>query len=715
MRVRGGVRRLALAGALAAFGWLGGPLPVAAQQAATLVADRVQVAANRSLIADGGVEVLYNGARLRAQRIVYDRAAGTLDITGPLTLTDDGGTVVLADSAALSDDLRTGILQSARVVLERQMQIAAAEVRRLGGRHTLMTRAVASSCRVCETRQTPLWEIRARRVIHDQAERQIYFDDALLRMAGVPVLWFPHLRMPDPTLDRATGFLMPRLISSSRLGWGVHLPYFIALGPSRDLTLTPFAATKGVRSLGFRYRQAFRQGEVAVTGAFGSDNTGNGGRGWIAAEGRFDIGAGFELRFAGEAVSDPAYLRDYGLSEKDRLQSGLIISRTRAGEYIGARLVHVHSIRAGEVNANLPQLSSDLAWVRRVALPGVGGTATLAFEGHAHRRVANTDGIAGRDVGRATLSAFWRRDWVGPAGILAAVETGATFDLHRIRQDSAWPRPVRTATPAALVELRWPWARTDGAGGADVIEPVIQLVWSRPAAAGHVPNEDSTLVEFDEGNLFGFSRFAGADRREGGSRINAGLQWTRTTAGGWHAVGSVGRVFRLSDPGQFSAASGLAGRRSDWLAALHLAGPQGVVFQGRAVFDNDLTLARGEFRVAMDRTRYGLAAGWLYAEADPLEDRPADTAEWVVDGRLRLSDGWTARGSARYDFDARRTTAAALGLEFANECLRVDLTLARRFTTSATIAPTTDFGVSIDFLGFGGARPAGPQGRACRY
>ena len=76
---------------------------------------------------------------------VTGTAAGTLDITGPLVLTDDAGTVVLADAAALSDDLRDGILQSARVVLERQLQIAAAEVQRVGGRHTVMSRAVAST------------------------------------------------------------------------------------------------------------------------------------------------------------------------------------------------------------------------------------------------------------------------------------------------------------------------------------------------------------------------------------------------------------------------------------------------------------------------------------------------------------------------------------------------------------------------------------------
>lgn len=682
--------------------------------AATLVADSVKLAANRTLVADGNVEVLYGAARLRARSVTYDRVNGALQIAGPITLTDDRGTVVLADAAELSDDLREGILTSARMVMDRQLQIAATEMQRLGGRHTVLTKAVASSCQVCASNPTPMWEIRARRVIHDQQERQIYFDSAQVRLGGVPVLWLPHLRMPDPTLDRTSGFLMPKLITSSRLGIGVQMPYFITLGPSRDLTLTPFLASKNVASLGFRYRQAFRTGEIALTGAISDDRILAARRGWLGAEGRFDMPQGFELRFSGEMVSDPAYFRDYAMSDKDRLDSFMVISRTRAGEHIGARLAHTHSIRAGEVNATLPQLSADTTWSRRFALPGIGGIATLGIDTHAHRRSSDTD-IVGRDMARASIAAHWRRDWLGPAGILAAVEAGVTLDMHRIGQDSTYPGSVRTVTPAALLELRWPWARVDARGNADVIEPVLQLVWSRQAAAGHVPNEDSTLVEFDEGNLFGFDRFAGADRREGGRRINAGLQWTRSTASGWQLAASAGRVIRLDGFGQFTAPSGLAGRRSDWVGGLHLAAPGGMLFQGRAVFDDGFTLARGEMRLAVERERYGLSAGWLWAEADPAESRLTDTSEWLIDGRVQLASGWNARATSRYDFSANRATAAGLGLEFANECLRVDFSLSRRFTSSITVAPTTDFGLSVDFLGFGAARAAGPSGRSCRY
>ena len=152
---------------------------------------------------------------MTAARLTYDRVADSLTIEGPITLTDGSGVTVLANQAELKADMSEGILRSARVVMNDQLQLAAAEVMRLGARYTAMNRVVASSCKVCADSPTPLWEIRARRVVHDQTERQIYFDNASLRLGGVPVFYIPRLRMPDPTLKRSTGFLMPSFSSTT--------------------------------------------------------------------------------------------------------------------------------------------------------------------------------------------------------------------------------------------------------------------------------------------------------------------------------------------------------------------------------------------------------------------------------------------------------------------------------------------------------------------
>ncbi len=249
---------------------LGLAAPGAAQdtpdETATLVADEVEIQADSVLVASGNVEVLHKGTRLRAERVTFDSKADRLKIEGPLILTDEQGTRLLADQADLSSDLQDGLLQGARLVLSQQLQLAATEMQRVGGRYTELGRTVASSCQVCAANPTPLWEIRARRVVHDQQARQLYFENAQLRVAGVPVFYLPRLRLPDPTLKRATGFLQPQIRSTSELGTGVGLPYFIALGDSRDLTITPFAATQNAQSLGLRYRQAFETGQIEIEG-----------------------------------------------------------------------------------------------------------------------------------------------------------------------------------------------------------------------------------------------------------------------------------------------------------------------------------------------------------------------------------------------------------------------------------------------------------------
>lgn len=69
--------------------------------------------------------------------------------------------------------------------------------------------------------------------------------------------------------------------------------------------------------------------------------------------------------------------------------------------------------------------------------------------------------------------------------------------------------------------------------------------------------------------------------------------------------------------------------------------------------------------------------------------------------------------NTRYDFAADRAASAGLNLAFRNECLKLDLAVSRRFTSSTSVRPTTDFGLSVDLLGFGGKAKRGPAA-ACR-
>lgn len=701
------------------------PVAAAAQSTgrdmpASLVADSVAITGRNVLVAQGHVEVFHQGRRIRASRITYDADTDRISIEGPILLTDDGGSFILASSADLSADLQDGILRSARLVLNRQLQLASSEVQAIGGRYVSLGRTVASSCRVCNGDSTPLWEIRARRVIHDRQEKQIYFDQAVFRFAGVPVMMIPRLRMPDPSLKRASGFLTTRLRSSSGLGTGLEVPYFIALGQHRDLTLTPFVTDNGAQTLGFRYRQAFATGDLDITGAFSRDNIRPGEqRGYAFLDGTFMLPGDFRLLLRGEAVSDRAYLNDYGITDRDRLQSSIEATRVRRDERIAARLINFHSIRSGDANSRLPSIVGDFVWERRFRPATVGGIATLAFQTHSHFRSSDSgldsdgDGIGdGRDTARATLRADWRRTTILGPGLLLTGLAEARADIYSISQDDLAQGSFTRASGSVGVELRWPWVRPEARGGAQVIEPVVQVMWS-PRRPRPIPNEDSLLSEFDEGNLFSTSRFAGNDQVERGRRINAGMTFTRTSSSGAILSFAAGRIIRGLDETGFSAASGLAGTRSDWLAAVRYNPRPGLSLIGRAIIDDTSDVNKTEVRLDLDRPRYALASSYIWMQADSTEGRQASVSELLLDGHYNLTEAWTMKFATRYDMQADRAASAGVGMVWRNECLKVDLSLSRRFTSSDSVRPRTDFGLSVELLGFGSGSAPGPS-RQCR-
>ncbi len=700
--------------------WVALPLQAQTPDAATLVADRVSVSGNATLIAEGGVEVFFRGQTLRASRVTYDRDTDRLLIEGPLVLDSGKGEVLLADQADLAADLTEGVLNSARFVLNSQLQLAAQQIFRTQGRYTELTNTVASSCQVCASNPTPLWEIRARRVVHDQVEKQLYFERATLRLGGVPVVYLPRLRMPDPSLARANGFLTPELRTTSGLGTGLKLPYFLTLGASRDVTVTPYLSTKGGRTVELRYRQALRSGAFEINTALSRDELRPGAtRGYVLATGAFAVRDGFALGVRLERVSDPAYLLDYGLTDSDRLDSRVELTRTRRNEYISARLVSFQSIRQGEDNATIPSLLGDVTFHRRFSGGPLGGEAGLRFQTHSHDRRSsqpldlNGDGVAdGRDMSRVSLRLDYRRNWVFGPGMVGSILGEGTADLYDVQQDAVFAGRTARLDGTVGVELRWPFVKAGQGGVSHVVEPVVQII-AGGTADPDIPNEDSTLVEFDEGNLFALGRFAGSDARERGTRANIGVSWTRFAPTGWSLGTTLGRVVRTEDYGQFGASSGLAGRLSDWLVATQLQLPDGTLVTNRMALDDDFGLTKAEVRLDANRDRYGLSSSYVFVRADPMENRPADTEELGFDGRYTLAGNWTGKANGRYDFVADRAASAGLGVEYRNECLSVDLSLSRRFTSSTNVEASTDFGLQVDFLGFGSGRKAGPA-RVCR-
>lgn len=682
---------------------------------AVLIADDVRITAARVLIARGNVEVLQGETRLTAQAITYDPDGETLAIEGPITLTDGAGIVIVADAAALDRDLRNGLLRSARMVLSEQVQLAAVQINRVDARYSQLYKAAVTSCQVCESGRPPLWQIRARRIVHDQLERQLYFEQAQFHIRGVPVLYLPRLRLPDPTLERATGFLIPSIRTTSQLSNGVKVPYFIRLGDHRDLTLTPYLSRE-TRTLEFRYRQAFRAGRIGISGALSRDSLMSGKDRWyLFGGGQFDLARGFRLDFDLQATSDTAYLVQYGYADVDRLDSSVSVSRTRRDEFIRAGVIGFRSLRAGESNSTLPSVVIDTVYERRLFPAALGGELRLAVASHAHYRAsASTVPGEGRDVARLHGAAAYLHDWTFAGGLRAQGVLALNFDAFDTAQDADFAGSETALVPQAALALRYPLSKTAASGAVHVLEPALQLVWTGGRAA-QVANDESTRVEFDEGNLYALSRFPAPDRREHGTALAMGASWARYDPDGWESHVTIGQIVRDAAVPDFSRSSGLSGAQSDVLLAGQIRTRQGLALAGRALLDARFDATKAELRGDWSNPRWTLGGSYLWLTEDAAEDRAQPVGELTLDGAYRFGGNWTVSSNWRYDVEGDRTARAGLGLGYDNECVSLNFRVERRFTASTSVEPETSFGFTVALRGFSANTPSGTESytRSC--
>ena len=698
-------------------------LPVAAEETAgpaMLVADNVYLDGKTRLVAEGRVEALSGDTRIIAQKITYDRTSGTLSIEGPIRIEEGGSITVLASSAEMDAGFQNAVLKSARVVLDQQVQLAAYQMNRVNGRYSQLYKTAVTSCRICNDGTPPLWQIRARRVIHDQVEKQLYFEGAQLRVKDVPIFYLPYLRLPDPTLKRASGFMIPSLNSSTTLGTGIRIPFFLRMGDHRDLTITPYLSTKA-RTLEFTYRQAYKHGDISFDGAISRDDELPGTtRAYLFGEGAFSLAHDIQLSFNIEATRDDTFLVDYGYSSKDRLESEFALNRTKRDSYSSVALIHYRSLRFGEINANIPSLIADMTHEQRFFPRALGGELRIGTELHSHYRYSDADtdtdldGIVdGRDVTRLNAELSWQRNWTTAYGLQAKVFSGVAADQFYTAQDTNLTASATEITPMAALALRWPMQKTMQNGSHHIVEPFVQFGW----VGGENPdvaNDESTRVEFDEGNLLDLTHFPSNDRRERGRMLTYGVNWARTGPQGWGSTLTLGQILRQKNHIDFSASSGLAGSNSDVLVAGQLRAPSGLALTGRALFDTDLDLSKAEARATWQQQRFGVGASYVWLDADADEDRNDIVAELSLDSLYRFSRHWAGTANMRYDVTADEAAEAGIGLQYQNECVKVDLSLSRRFTSSTILSPATEMSLTVGLLGFNASSRDKSYTRQCK-
>ena len=189
--------------------------------------------------------IYYSDAEVEADRVIYDQKTKRLHAEGNVRLTEADGKITYGEIIDLSDDFRDGFVDSLRLEGPEQTRMAASRADRTSGNLTVFYSGVYTACEPCkdDPRKPPKWQVKAARVIHDQGEKMMYFEDARLEFFGVPLAWLPYFSTPDATAKRKTGFLTD-VRPGTNYGFGIGHPTIGRWRPTTT-TLAMVTSSKG--------------------------------------------------------------------------------------------------------------------------------------------------------------------------------------------------------------------------------------------------------------------------------------------------------------------------------------------------------------------------------------------------------------------------------------------------------------------------------------
>src|SRR4051812_15277466 len=358
---------------------------------------------NNRILANGSVQIYYQGSTLEADRVVYEQTTKRMRAEGNARFTEADGKVVHGEIIDLTDQFRDGFVDSLQLEAADRTRFAAPRAERKEGRYTVFQNGVYTACEPCkdDPSKPARWQVRATRIIHDDTEKMIYFEDARLEFLGFPMFYWPYLSTPDPSVKRKTGFLIPKFGYSTQFGLYGSTPYFWALAPNYDVTLTPTLTSKQGLLMQAEWRHRLINGSYSIKAAgifqadrqYFADKFGPGSpgdrvfRGSIDTTGQFSLNHNWVWGWDGTLVTDKMVIQDYGLRSyfaiMDPFKSGGLETVTQLyltgrGErsYFDARGMYFYGLAASDVQSQLPLVLPVVDYRNRLAQPLLGGELT---------------------------------------------------------------------------------------------------------------------------------------------------------------------------------------------------------------------------------------------------------------------------------------------------------------------------------------------------
>ncbi|MBV8534763.1 MAG: LPS-assembly protein LptD [Alphaproteobacteria bacterium] len=700
-------------------------------QPVLLTADEVSYDRDLQIVtARGHVEVTSGDRLIRADVVSYNEATKMVTASGNITLMEPTGDVLFGNYMEFTDDLKNGVIQNLRAILQDRSRLAAVSGRRADGNITVGRDAVYSPCELCRDDPTapPLWQMKAAQIEHDQDEKQVSYRDAWMEIGGVPILYTPYLEHPDGTQGRKSGFLSPGYSASTTTGTRIPVPYYQVLSEQSDITYIPIFIPNDNPVLAADYRRRSTDGYMEVSGSFVKPETHNtfvdpnnvtqtyDWRGHIKGDAQFDIDNEDRWGFNAARASDRYYLDNYSLLSRFQFANyNALTSRLYGERFYGSTSSSYLVANAYSFQGLLP---SDNAAEAPNVLPSIDShyVGDKGPYGEYYTFDASTLNVlrrTGTETQRVTAKPGWHVPYISDSGQVYSLDATVQTDVWHATGINLAPDDPFNPTedgytkrffPQLSLGSRYPFINR-GTAYNITLEPIATVdIAPNMGSQARFPNEDSRGVSFDTTNLFSANRFPGYDRVDGGQRVNYGVNTSINRLRGGLVEVFAGQSYSLQHNEAMPPGSGLDQERSSYVARIRVSPHSWLTSRMEGQFDPNFgTQVVNASVTAGPPNAATVSAGYLYIKA---ATEPGvlvnDVKQLSTIMDLRLTPHWRFEAFDAYDLGIRRGQLLQdVALVYEDECLILEADVQRIYIGSVNNPNQTIFSFRVVFRNLG--------------
>ena len=510
-----------------------------------ITADSARVDSDAVTYFEGAVRAQQANRLLEADRIRYDRTTEDVLATGNIVYSIDNSRIT-GDEVEFNLNTSQGVVRNADYFTGTVNGRGHAETIDILGKTKLELNS--ANYTTCPT-GAEAWRLDSSSIFLDNEAHQGSASNVVLRVADVPIFYFPYFRFPLSE-NRLSGFLYPGLAVSNKHGTEITLPYYWNIAPSMDATFTLRNMTKRGLMLENEFRYLTENGTGSIEVDYLSDDKLYGDdRGLYAWKYAGNPSAGWSTTVDYTSVSDTEYINDFS----DSLASS---SLTHLNRQATLNYNHENFVFSG-ILQNYQRLSGEQPYAKAPQLilnsRFTNQDNQLNYDvetQYVHFDHSNPTKVIGD---RVVIKPFISYPLLSDPGFFIPKLSVQHMQYNLDQLSSPTDDPTPSATiPVFSTDMGVFFERDTKIADTDLLqtlEPRLFYLYAPNVEQDNLPVFDTALTTFSESLFYSENRFSGYDRVGDANQLTASLmtRFYRQDTGTEMFNAAVGQIIYFSD------------------------------------------------------------------------------------------------------------------------------------------------------------------------